>query len=103
MALTHVGFSRGTPAGGRLDNLLNHLRAFMDSMPHELATMAKMVNGDGSLAAHFTYMTDKYGFDNDAAAKAAFDELNAAWAKVAGDTSQTNVNAALKQVVDRLA
>lgn len=103
MALTHVGFSRGSPAGSRLGILLDHLRTVMDQFPHELQTMAKMVDGDGSDPAHFTYMKDKYGFDSNAAAKAGWDELNAAYAKISGDASVSSVNAALKQVIDRLA
>jgi hypothetical protein len=64
--------------------------------------MALMLNGDGTNATHFPYITTKFGFATDADAKAAWDELNSVLFKLTTDASVSSVNAAILQLFNKL-
>ncbi len=66
-----------------------------------LATMTLMIDGDGSDAAHFSYMQSKFGFADNATAKAGYEELASALAKLNTDGSVSNVNAAILQLLNK--
>lgn len=97
MAIGHLEYNRGTRHGNDLDLLLRSLETGLDGLVDLLAILAQMIDGDGSQAAHFTYVTEKFGFPDDATAKAAWDELNSLASKLTTDGSVSNVNAALLQ------
>lgn len=97
MAVSHITYNHSTPHGSQLANHLLQLEGGLEGLNDDLATMARMIDGDGSQASHFTYMTGKYGFESDAVAKAAYEELQSAAAKLNTNSSVTDVNAALLQ------
>ena len=59
--------------------------------------MARMIDGDGSDASHFQYMTDKYNFGSNEMAKAAYEELNSLNFKLTTNSSVTDMDAAQNQ------
>jgi hypothetical protein len=98
MALTHIGFDKTTPHGNLLYNHLNKMEQAFDGLNDIRGTMELMIDGDGSDASHFTYMTAKFGFESNAVAKSAFEELSSVLGKLNTDAEVTFVNAAMLQV-----
>lgn len=101
MAIAHINFNQGTQHGLLLKNGLQKLEDSLGELNEIKGTMQLMIDGDGSLAAHFTYMTGKFGFTDDAGAKAAWDELNSLLFKLNTDSSVDNVHAALVQAFNK--
>lgn len=97
MAVSHITYNQGTQHGALLKTALAQLESGLDRGNEILATMARMIDGDGSQAAHFAYMQAKFGFTDDAGAKAAYEELASLLSKLNTNGSVTDVNAALMQ------
>jgi hypothetical protein len=102
MSVPHIAFNDTTHYGQYLRNALVGLEVNLDRLNEIKDTMALMIDGDGSQAAHFTYMTSKFGFTDDATAKAGWDELNSCLFKLNTNTSVSDVNAALLQLFNKL-
>lgn len=102
MALTHIFFQPGTNYGGPLRAGLTQIENGIAKLNDLLGTMSLMIDGDGTDVAHFAYMTEKFGFESTAGAKAAWEELNSAMAKLNTDGNVSNVNAALTQLFNKL-
>jgi hypothetical protein len=98
MAATNIPFDRSNQFGQELKALLNAYRKAVTDGPIILEAMSHMVDGDGTDAAHFTELVTLGIFETTADAKASWDELQSANAKVTTDNSVTNVKAALLQV-----
>lgn len=101
MAVNHISFNDQTQHGRVLRRGLQQLEEAIENLNDVLATTATMIDGDGSQAAHFAYATAKFGFDNDAATKAAWDELNSLMFKLNTNDSVSSVNAALLQAFNK--
>jgi len=101
MAVNHIAFNDQTTHGRLLRRALQQQEEGLQNLNEVIATMALMIDGDGSDATHFAYATPKFGFTNDAAAKAAWDELNSLAGKLNTDGSVTFVNAAMKQAFNK--
>lgn len=101
MAANYISFSTQTQHGGDLRRLLNQLEEGHRSLDDLLLVMVQMLDGDGSSSTHFPLVTTKFGFDSDAKAKAAYDELSSLAAKFSTDNAVTNVKAALAQAFAR--
>lgn len=103
MAVQHIKYTvdASHPASQKLNNFLRHLEAVMDDGPDILATMALMLDGDGSNIAHFDYFKGQYGIADNTISKALYDEINSAMAKITGNGSVSNVNAALVQLLNK--
>lgn len=101
MAVSHLSFNDQLTHGRILRSSINKLEEGLEELQDVLATMALMLDGDGSQAAHFAYATTKFGFSSDANAKAAYDELNSLSAKLTTDASVSNVNAAMLQAFNK--
>jgi hypothetical protein len=101
MAVTHLTFNDQLPHGRLLRRGLSQLEEGLDNLNDTKASMALMIDGDGTQAAHFTYLTAKYGFSSDADAKAAWDELNSLLFKLNTNASVTDVAAAIAQVFNK--
>lgn len=101
MAVAHINFNAGTPHGGLLKNGLSRLEDALNNLNELKATMQLMIDGDGSQTAHFPYMQEKFGFTDNAGAKAAWDELNSVLFKLNTNSSVDSVNAALLQVFNK--
>jgi hypothetical protein len=97
MAVAHISFNDQLTHGRMIRRALQSLEEGTDTLNDLMGVLATMIDGDGSQAAHFTYMTTKCGFASDAGAKAGYDELASLKFKLSTDTSQTDVNAALIQ------
>lgn len=103
MADLHLDFVNSTAHASRLRNTLSHGEAFLEGMAREIATMQLMIDGNGSEASHFVGVAASYGFENTGVdAKAAWEELQSAYSKVSGDGAVSSVNAALKQLFNKL-
>lgn len=102
MAKTNIYFNDQTNHGRILRRGLNTLEEGFESLNDVLANMPHMIDGDGSDAAHFTEVTSRYGFADNATAKAAWDELNSLMAKLNTDNSVTSVNAAMLQAFAKM-
>ena len=101
MAVAHIAFDDQTNHGRILRRSLQHLEDGLEELEDLIATIATMIDGDGSQAAHFTYVTTKFGFSSDANAKAAWDELNSLKFKLTTNASVTDMNAALLQAFNK--
>jgi hypothetical protein len=101
MPVQHIGFDKTSQHGNRLFSHLNRLEIGLEGLNDELATMSLMIDGDGTSDTHFTYMTSKYGFTDNATAKAAFEEMSSFLAKLNTDNSVTNVSSALLQAFNK--
>jgi hypothetical protein len=99
---THYAFNRNLSAGfrlGRAHEALEHAREYLVA---EEATMRAMINGDGSADVHYAALTAAYGFASDADAHQAYLEVFGVATKITTDASQTNVAAAITQMLARL-
>jgi len=102
MAFTKIHFNDTLPHGRLLRVSLTDLENGCDGLNHIVAALALMVDGDGSLAAHFNELMTRLGTTDTAAAKALYDELQALRFKLNTDTSVTGVLAAINQAFAKL-
>lgn len=101
MATTNIPFDRTKELGQELRHLLVAYRKVYQDGPSVLAALSHMIDGDGSDAGHFTEMVTRGIYETTADAKASYDELASANAKLTTDASVTYVHAALKQICDK--
>jgi hypothetical protein len=107
MAVLHIPFNDQIHHGRMLRQGLRHLEEGFVDLNEVRDVMALMIDGDGSQASQFTYMSTKFGYDGadqtakNVNAKASWDELNSLLFKLNSNTSQVSVNAALLQVFDK--
>lgn len=102
MAVTHYAFNPSTQSGARLRAALNQLETGRDALTRERDTMALDVDGDTSDATNYTAVKNRYGFESNADAKSAFDEINSSLGKINTDGSVTFVQTALNQLFSKL-
>jgi hypothetical protein len=102
VATTNLYFNDQTQYGRMLRRGLNLLEEGYELLNDVLANVPHMIDGNGSDAAHFTEVTARYGFDNNADAKAAWDELNSLMFKLNTNTSVSDMNAAMLQAFAKL-
>ena len=76
MAFSYIHFDSGLQHGGMLRGALTRLENGRDDLLAVREVMIQMRDGDGSQAAHYTQVTIRFGFPNDATAKAAFEEID---------------------------
>jgi hypothetical protein len=101
MAVTHLYFNDQTNHGRMLRRALQQLEESTESINDLISTMQLMLSGDGSVDAHFTYATTKFGFSNDADTHNAWLELLSLQSKLNVDTSVTNTKSALNQAFNK--
>jgi hypothetical protein len=77
------------------------LETGLDGLNRTLGTMALMLTGDGTQAAHFSEITLRYGFVNDAESQAAYNELQSLAFKLNTNASVTDVHNALIQAFNK--
>ena len=102
MAANHIHFNDNSKYGAMLRKLLTFIEQGDDLFVDVRDVMIQMRDGDGSSAAHYALVQQYFGFENDAAAKAAFEELDSAFAKTSGNGSVSNVRAARDQLLAKL-
>jgi hypothetical protein len=98
MAFTHIHFDDTTQYGRILRTMLRTNEAADDQLADILSLVQSMIDGDGSQDAHYTEVTVRFGFLNNAGAHAAFNELASAYAKTSGNGAVTNSRAARDQL-----
>lgn len=102
MAFAHIHFNDQTQYGRQLRRMLQMSEEADDLMKDVRDCMLQMRDGDGSDPTHYAEVTSRYGFTNDAASKAAFDEIDSAYSKTSGDGSVLFVRAARDQLFAKL-
>lgn len=100
-AVNHISFNDQLPHGRLLRNALQQQESGLRSLNDTIATIALMIDGDGSQVAHFSYVAAKFGFASVESAKAAWDELNSLASKLNTNASVSNVNAAMLQAFNK--
>jgi hypothetical protein len=101
MAVGHIAYNSETNHGRKIRRCLELLEEGHEGLNDILDTLALMVDGNGSDAAQFTYMTTKCGFPDNATAKAAYDELQSLRFKLNTNAQVTDVLAALRQAFNK--
>ena len=101
MAVAHIYFNDQSQYGRLIRRALQMTEDGLDNLNDVLGVMGFMIDGDGSLAAHFSYATTKFGFGSDADTKAAYEELQSLAFKLNTNSSVTDVNAALLQAFNK--
>lgn len=102
MAVGHVGYNIHLPHGQLLKKSVDDFANGLDTLNELFLTIGQMRDGDGSQASHFDYAVEKFGFDDNVAAKACFDELGSVLAKLNTDASTSSVASAISQFIAKL-
>lgn len=98
----HNFFNQSGQYGSALRSSLTAFENGIANLNLVFNTMNEMLEGDGTVDAHYSTITNRYGFVDDAKSRAAYDDINAALGKVNTDASVSNTQAALRQLFDRL-
>ena len=101
MAVAHIAFNDQITHGRLLRRALSQMEESLEGLGDLVATIALMIDGDGSQVAHFTYVTSKFGFTDNATAKAGYEELQSVYGKLSTNASVSSVNAALLQAFNK--
>lgn len=102
MAFNHIHFNDQTQYGRMLRRMLQMSEEADDLLTDVRDCIIQMRDGDGSQDAHYAEVTSRFGFASDAKSRAAFEELDSAYAKTSGNDSVTNVRAARDQLFAKL-
>jgi hypothetical protein len=100
MAVSHV-YILNSEYGAAFHSAKNAFENGFNRLNDLKATMALMIDGDGTSINHFTYMVAKFGLSSTTDAKALWDECNSLLFKLNTDAQVTNVNAAIKQFFNK--
>lgn len=99
----HIYFDDRTTNYGRLlRSLLTTMETSDDQFADIRDVMIQMRDGDGSDDSHYGIVKVRFGFENEAKARAAFEELDSAFSKTSGNGSVSNVRAARDQLFAKL-
>lgn len=115
MAFNYIHFNQGTQHGGKLRRLLDLMEQGDDLMTDVRDVMIQMRDGDGTQNVHYAEVTRRFGFgdydvstgleptdEQNAKARAAFEELDSAYSKTSGNGTVSNVRAARDQLFAKL-
>lgn len=102
MASNYIHFHDGTQHGRMLRDMLRTMERGDDLMADVRDVMIQMRDGDGSSSDHYAVVQEKFGFESNATAKAAFEELDSAYSKTSGNGSVDNVRAARDQLFAKM-
>lgn len=102
MAFQHIHFNDQTQYGRMFRRMLQMMEEADDLMTDVRDVMIQMRDGDGTQDVHYAEVTSRFGFASDAKARAAFEELDSAYAKTSGNGSVSNVRAARDQLFAKL-
>lgn len=103
MAFPWIKFNSQTSPGRMLRRMLDQAEESDDGFPDQLSLIVQMCEGsDPSSEANFTKVTTEYGFESNAKAKAAYDEIASAWSKLSGNGSVSDSRVARDQLFAKL-
>lgn len=94
MAVTHIKFDRGAQFGGPVSSVLTQIEDGFNKLGRLFTALTLMIDGDGSDAAHFAYMQQMLGTSGEggnADAKAIYERIGAALAKLGTDAQVSDV------------
>jgi hypothetical protein len=100
--MAHLYFDDTTRYGRILRNVLSTIETSDDLFTDVRDVMIQMRTGDGTDAAHYAVVATRFGFQNNADAKSAFEEIDSAYSKTSGNTPVSDVRAAREQLLARL-
>lgn len=98
----HIYFNDQTSYGRMLRNVLRQMEVADDLFADVRDVMIQMRDNDGSQDTDYATITARFGFETDAKARAAFEELDSAYSKTSSNGSVSNVRAARDQFFARL-
>lgn len=98
----HIYFNKTSQYGAMLWRLLRQLEEGDDLFSDIRDVMIQMRDGDGSQDTHYAEVRIRFGFETDAKARAAFEEIDSAYSKTSGNGSVSNVRAARDQLFAKL-
>jgi len=102
MAFQHLYFSAQTEYGSRLRSALGQVEDGLARLIQTRDAITFMIDGDGSSSTMFTEVTTRFAFADNATAQAAWNELNSYIAKETTDGTVDHVDAARKQLMNKL-
>lgn len=95
-------YDLGSTHGGMLQKAILTNRDGDRLLADVRAIMVQMLDGDGSVDAHYATIQARFGFESVAAARAAFAEIDSAYNKTSGDGQVDHVRVARDQLFARL-
>lgn len=98
----HIDFNRQTTYGAMLQRVLTLMEQGDDLMADVRDVMIQMRENDGSQDSDYATVQAKFGFESNAKARAAFEELDSAYSKTSGNGAVSNVRAARDQLFAKL-
>lgn len=104
MAFNHIHFNDQTQYGRQLRRMLQMMEEGDDLMADVRDCMIQMRDGADNAgdSSNYAELVSRYGFVNNDQARAAFLELDSAFAKTSGNGSVSNVRAARDQLYAKL-
>jgi hypothetical protein len=101
MAFTHIYVDQTKQYGQMLRSAMTQFENGRNSILQVIDVMITMIDGDTATEANYTEVTTRFGFINNTASKAAFDELNSLKSKINTDADVTNVFTAINQAISK--
>ena len=98
MAFNHIHFDDTTQYGRILRTTIRTNETADELMSEIVSLFQSMLDGDGSQDSHYTEVTVRFAFPDNATAHRAFNELASAYAKTSGNGAVTNTRAARDQL-----
>ena len=102
MAVAHISYNRETQYGRMIASAMTQIDEGRTGLIDLLGILAKMIDGDPSVAANYSYMVTKCGFTDNAGAMAGYNELNSLMLKLTSNASQIDVANAITQACAKL-
>ena len=100
--MAYIYFNDQTSFGRLLRRTLNLMEEGDDLMADVRDVIVQMRSGDGSDAAHYAEVQSRFGFESNAKAKEAFEELDSAYSKTSGNGVVLNARAARDQLYSKM-
>jgi hypothetical protein len=105
MAITYIYYNEQLPHGRLLRMTLNGLEQALEGLADlvgaSAGVMPRMIDGDPGDPASFTEVKTRFGFMSITEAKAAYEELNAVFAKLSTNAPVDTVYEAILQAISK--
>lgn len=98
----HIWYNKSTEYGQLLTNVLKLTKQADSALDDLRDTMIQMRDADGTQDADYALIATRFGFETTAAARAAFDLVDAVYQRIVVNTSVTQVRASRANVISRL-
>lgn len=98
MAFSHLHFDDTLPYGRILRSALRQNEQADRELAAIVSLFGTMIDGDGTLDAHYNEVTSRFGFPNNATAHSTYNELQSTYSKTSGNGNVVNSRAARDQL-----